>query len=305
MTTLNLIIWIIVYSICLVHIALFAIIYSRHRNKIELFYLIVLINVFLLAVTIMLSLILNVKNVIPIIVYSILLLYITVPVYGYHLFGVHKKYYKLIPILIIIEAAVETVLMMRNIYTFLYLSRIVFYILFLAPIFINAKKYQKDSLEQIMQDVTKKTVVIFLFFMIVFIPFSIYLFEISYVPSLWWAAFTLSYQIPGLVYCYKYLRKRDAFPYVPPGSNAGGYQQKSFQFQKEIPSLTKRENEVAQAICSGLKYEEIAQKLFISLSAVKKHAYSIYQKLGINNNRELMQIFMEIQKSILFLTGIV
>jgi len=292
MTTLNLIIWISVYSICLVHIALFAIIYSRRRNKIELFYLIVLINMFLLAVTIMVSLILEIKYVIPIIVYSILLLYITVPIYGYHLFGVHKNFYKLIPVLIIIEAAVETLFMMRNNFSLLYLSRILFYILFLLPIFINAKEYPKDSLERIMQNVTKKTVVIFLFFMIVFIPFSVYLFEISYVPSLWWAVFTLSYQIPGLVYCYKYLRKRDVLPQQP-DSNAGAYQQKSFQFQKEIPALTKRENEVAQAICSGLKYEDIAQKLFISLSAVKKHAYSIYQKLGINNNRELMQIFMQ------------
>jgi len=39
-----------------------------------------------------------------------------------------------------------------------------------------------------------------------------------------------------------------------------------------------------------LKYEAIAGKLFISLSAVKKHAYNIYQKLGIHNNRELIMI---------------
>jgi len=56
--------------------------------------------------------------------------------------------------------------------------------------------------------------------------------------------------------------------------------------------LTKRENEVAAAICSGLKYSEIAEKLFISLSAVKFHANSIYRKLGIKNNRELLLTFM-------------
>jgi len=280
MNTINLIIWIFVYSICLIHIALFAVIFAKHKNKIELFYLIVLVNMFLLAVIIMLSLILNIKNVIPIIVNSILLLYITVPIYGYNLFGVQKKFYVLIPVLVIIEAAVENILMMRNIFNFLYLSRIIFYILLLAPIFFNSKKYKKDSLEQIMQNVTKKTVVIFLVFMIMFIPFSMFLFEISYISSLWWAAFTLSYQIPGLVYCYKYLRKKDSLP-----------------SKNNISSLTKRENEVAQAICSGLKYEEIAQKLFISLSAVKKHSYSIYHKLGINNNRALMQIFMETQKN--------
>jgi len=129
--------------------------------------------------------------------------------------------------------------------------------------------------------------------MILFIPFSIYLFEISYVSSLWWAAFTLSYQIPGLVYCYKYLRKKDLLPSLSLGSKI----EVPLQYKKEIPSLTKRENEVAQAICSGQKYEEIAKKLFVSLSAVKKHSYSIYQKLGINNNRELMQMFMDAQKT--------
>jgi DNA-binding CsgD family transcriptional regulator len=275
MNTFNLIIWISVYSICIIHITLFAIIYARHKNKIELFYLIVLSSMFLLAVIIMLSLILDIKNVIPIIVNGILLLYITVPLYGYNLFGVNKKYYKIIPILVVIEAIVDNILMIHNIYSFLYLSRTFFYILFLAPIFINAKKYQKDSLEHIMQKVTKKTLVIFLLFIIAFIPFSMLLFEISYVSSLWWAAFTLSYQIPGLVYCKNYLLKKDDSL-----SKTG------------ISSLTKRENEVASAICSGLKYEEIAKKLFISLSAVKKHSYSIYRKLGINNNRELMQIFM-------------
>jgi DNA-binding NarL/FixJ family response regulator len=60
-----------------------------------------------------------------------------------------------------------------------------------------------------------------------------------------------------------------------------------------ITSLTKRENEVALAICNGHKYEEIAEKLHISLSTVKTHSSTIYRKLGINNNRELMQIFLK------------
>jgi DNA-binding CsgD family transcriptional regulator len=227
----------------------------------------------------MLSVVLDIKKTIPIVVNGILLLYITVPLYGYNLFGVPKKYYKLIPIVVIIEAVAENILMAHNIYFFLYLSRIISYILFLAPIFMHTKKYEKYSLEWVMQNVTKKTVVIFLIFMVAFIPFSIFLFEVSYVSSLWWAAFTLSYQMPGLFYCKKYLFNR--------GGTAG---------KNGLSVLSKRENEVALAICSGLKYGEIADKLFISLSAVKYHAFSIYKKLGINNNRELMQIFMESQK---------
>jgi DNA-binding CsgD family transcriptional regulator len=200
--------------------------------------------------------------------------------YGYKLWGVSKNYYKYIPILVIPEAVIENILMANNIFQVLYLSRIIFYILLLAPVLNKRKKYEKDTLEWNMQNVTVKTVIIFLVFMISFIPFSIHLFEISYVSSLWWAASSLSYQIPGLVYCKKYLFRKNILP-----------------GKMGISSLTKRENEVATAICRGLKYEEIAQQLFISLSAVKKHSYSIYRKLGINNNRELMQLFMESQKN--------
>jgi len=288
MNTVNLIIWIFIYSICLVHITLFSIIYTKNKNKIELFYLIVLLNMFLLSVIIMLSFVLDIKNIIPVIINGILLLYITVPIYGYHLFGVHKKYYILIPVLIIIEAVIENILMAHNIFVFLYLSRIIFYILFLIPIFIKTKQYKKDSLEWIMQNITRKTVVIFLAFMIAFIPFSIFLFEISYIPSIWWAAFTLSYQIPGLVYCKKYLFNIKSGS----GNNAGAETGNS-----GLSSLSKRENEVALAICNGYKYSEIAKQLFISLSAVKKHAYSIYKKLGIKNNRELMHIIMDPQNN--------
>ncbi|MCL2185602.1 MAG: helix-turn-helix transcriptional regulator [Treponema sp.] len=284
MNTVNLIIWIFVYSVCLVHIALFAVIYAKHKHKIELFYLIVLITMFLLAVLIMLSLVLDLRNIFPIIINSILLLYITVPLCGYYLFGVNKKYYILIPILIIIEAVIENVLMINNIFLFLYLSRIIFYILLLVPVFLDKKKNEKNSLKRIIQSVTQKTVLIFLGFMIIFIPFSLYLFEISYISSIWWAVFTLSYQIPGLVYCKNYL--------LIAGNE---HKEQGKASEKGISSLSKRENEVALAICSGLTYAEIAAKLFISLSAVKKHAYSIYKKLEIKNNRELMHIVMEAQ----------
>jgi DNA-binding CsgD family transcriptional regulator len=61
--------------------------------------------------------------------------------------------------------------------------------------------------------------------------------------------------------------------------------------------LSKRENEVALEIYNGLKYGEIAEKLFISISSVKKHANSIYKKLEIKNNRELLHIFVEYNKN--------
>jgi DNA-binding CsgD family transcriptional regulator len=227
----------------------------------------------------MLSLVFKNDKIIIILVNCILTLYITVPLYGYYLFGVNKKYNKFIPILVIPEAIIDNILIFKDILSLLYISRVVFYFLYLIPILIDKKKYEKDSLESKMQNITKITVTTFFVFMILFIPFSKRVFEISYFSSLFWSAFTLSYQIPGLLYCKKRLFSKGAL------------------FGKTgISSLSKRENEVALAICNGLKYEEIAQKLSVSLSTVKKHSYTIYQKLNINNSRELMQIFMGAEK---------
>jgi DNA-binding CsgD family transcriptional regulator len=233
----------------------------------------------------MLSLIFKNQNVIIILVNCILTLYITVPLYGYYLFGVNKKYNKNIFILVILSAITDNILIFKNILDVLYISRVIFYFLLLLPILINKKEYKKDSLESNMQNITKITVTTFFIFMILFIPFSKRVFEISYFSSLFWATFTLSYQIPGLLYCKKRLFGK--------GELFG----KTVSPRTGISSLTKRENEIALEICNGLKYEEIAQKLCISLSAIKKHSYSIYQKLNINNNRELMQIFMGFDKN--------
>jgi DNA-binding CsgD family transcriptional regulator len=235
----------------------------------------------LLAVIITLSLVFRINNFIPILVNGILTLYATLPVWGYCLFDVPKKYFKNIPLLVVTEAVIDNILIAHNKLPILYILRIVFYVLFSIPIFIKkGNKYEKNSPEGKMQKATKITNTLFAVFFASLIPFSRQIFVVSFVSSLFWAGFTLSYQIPGIVYCISRSAKKETL-----FGSAG------------IQSLTKRENEVALAICSGLKYEEIAGKLFISLSAVKKHSFFIYKKLGIKNNRELMQLFMETQKN--------
>jgi DNA-binding CsgD family transcriptional regulator len=235
----------------------------------------------LLAVIITLSLVFRINNFIPILVNGILTLYAAVPLWGYCLFGVDKKYFKNIPLLVITEAVVDNILIAYHKLVILYILRVVFYVLLSFPIFIkNENKYQKNSPEGKMRNITKITVTLFAVFFASLIPLSKQVFEISYVASLFWAVFTLSFQIPGLAYCKKYLFNKETTV------NKTG-----------LSSLSKRENEVALEICNGLKYSEIAEKLFISLSAVKKHSFFIYKKLGVKNNRELMQLFMEAQKN--------
>ena len=280
MNTLNLLSWILAYSFSLVQVTLFVAIYFRHKNKIELHYLIVLSNIFLITIVIMILIIFGISNFHMILLNILLSLYITVPLYAYSLFGVNQKYYKLIPILVATEAIIENILIMHGIFGVIYISRIVFYFLLLIPVFVNRKKvFPKDTLEWKIKSMSTKTAVILIAFLLMFIPSSLFLFDMPYASSLFWALFTLAYQIPGLLYCKNRL-----------------FANRALFSKMDISSLSKRENEVALAICKGYKYAEIAQMLFISLSAVKKHSYSIYRKLNINNNRELMHVFIKAQK---------
>jgi LuxR family maltose regulon positive regulatory protein len=53
-----------------------------------------------------------------------------------------------------------------------------------------------------------------------------------------------------------------------------------------IEPLSTREREVLDLIAQGLSNQEIASRLFISLSTVKGHASNIYGKLGVNNRTQ-------------------
>jgi RNA polymerase sigma factor (sigma-70 family) len=53
-----------------------------------------------------------------------------------------------------------------------------------------------------------------------------------------------------------------------------------------IEELTQRENEVLQLLSKGFLYKEIADKLSIATSTVKRHLSHIYQKLQVQNKTE-------------------
>lgn len=54
--------------------------------------------------------------------------------------------------------------------------------------------------------------------------------------------------------------------------------------------LTPRELETVQYLSKGLRNKEISEKMFISVDAVKKHLYRIFQKLNISNRLELINL---------------
>jgi len=60
-----------------------------------------------------------------------------------------------------------------------------------------------------------------------------------------------------------------------------GDENEQIKFNKE--NFSKRELELLAMLESGLKYKQIADELFISLSTVKWHINNIYIKLGVKN----------------------
>ncbi len=56
-------------------------------------------------------------------------------------------------------------------------------------------------------------------------------------------------------------------------------------------NLTEREQELVKLMVDGHTYNEIAEKTFISASTVRKHASSIFNKVGVSNLREFTKKF--------------
>ena len=56
-----------------------------------------------------------------------------------------------------------------------------------------------------------------------------------------------------------------------------------------IESLTEREVDVLRLMAQGLKYEEIAAKLFISVNTVRFYVKDIYRKLLVNNRTQALE----------------
>ncbi|MDQ2652133.1 MAG: LuxR C-terminal-related transcriptional regulator [Chloroflexota bacterium] len=61
-----------------------------------------------------------------------------------------------------------------------------------------------------------------------------------------------------------------------------------------IENVTEREREVLEALCQRLSYKEIADQLFISPLTVKRHASSVYSKLGVAGRNDAVRMAREL-----------
>jgi len=60
---------------------------------------------------------------------------------------------------------------------------------------------------------------------------------------------------------------------------------------KEHYHITNREEEILEQLSKGLSYNEIANRLFISIKTLKKHIYNIYEKLDVDNKIKAVNKF--------------
>lgn len=62
-----------------------------------------------------------------------------------------------------------------------------------------------------------------------------------------------------------------------------------FESENENIVLTSREIEVLEQLSKGLKYQVIAENLFLSVGTIRKHVENIYNKLQVHNKLEAIQ----------------
>jgi LuxR family maltose regulon positive regulatory protein len=65
--------------------------------------------------------------------------------------------------------------------------------------------------------------------------------------------------------------------------------QRSSAPEQLVEPLTDRELEVLRLVAEGLKYKEIAARLFISLNTVRYHIKAIYGKLQVSNRTQAVE----------------
>jgi LuxR family maltose regulon positive regulatory protein len=69
---------------------------------------------------------------------------------------------------------------------------------------------------------------------------------------------------------------------------------KGSKFEIPIEPLTDRETEILRLMAEGLKYKEIADRLFISLNTVRSHVKSMYAKFNVNNRTKAIAMAKEL-----------
>ncbi|MGI9551896.1 MAG: response regulator [Aurantibacter sp.] len=67
--------------------------------------------------------------------------------------------------------------------------------------------------------------------------------------------------------------------------------------RKRYKSFSERENQIIDYLCQGATYKTIAEKLFVTTSAINFHIQNIYLKLDVNSKSEALIKLQELEYS--------
>lgn len=167
---------------------------------------------------------------------------------------------------------------------------VIFYCIYLIA--KNAKSIKEEQPRKILR--------VFFYISIVFVPLMFLDTKIERIPGigeyfqyglLTVPAFYLVCNIMTVYYGLKYFLHQGAVSdkdTQSTQSNAVSIEESFF----ERYGITSREKEVILLLLKGISYNKIAEDLTISLTTVKTHIHNIYQKTGVNNKVELINLIM-------------
>lgn len=151
---------------------------------------------------------------------------------------------------------------------------------------------------------TRKIIKTFLIIFGIWAPLAFIDFRLLQVPSLQEAfpyglmsipVFYIAWNFFTLYYGYRYLEAFVLSPVKEVGGNLSGE-----AVEKELESVffekykfTSREREVILMLVKGYSYNRISEELNISFATARTHGYNIYQKAGVSNKVELVNLMKQ------------
>lgn len=160
----------------------------------------------------------------------------------------------------------------------------------------NMKKEEEKEIRMIMKSI--------LFTTMVFFPFMFLDTKSSQIPLLAdlfpygllsVPAFYLTINSLSMNFGIKYYSRFNS--YVSPKAVTNNKDTLKIQMDSCLLSnykITNRESEVIMLLIKGYSYSNISEELFISISTAKTHVYNIYQKTGVKNKVELINLVLDV-----------
>ncbi len=284
--------WVLAYTLCLASIGLFAYAYALSRDKRILAFGSILVNMLLVTALIMIMTFGAIKQrTLNFVLLNALSLYgLSVPFYIIETSGLKPRFSLVVFVAYLCSLAVANALLANGHGVLPFLTIMTPFALTFFAVFspsLRSPSERPISYVAFWRDIRSLGFGVFL---IVSLAISLHyavfrgaIKENRLANSLFYSGLTIAYQIPCLVFAAKVIREKR--------------RRGRFAATEAVGRLSAREREVAEKLCMGLKYEEIAQQLFVSLATIKKHAYNIYRKLDISNARQLINLMRETEGS--------